>query len=249
MSIGFDRAGEWMRYSGVKNPGLAAIQHFNPPTERMLLILGHPRCGSTFAAEAASSVGLQIGHETLHEHGMSSWMFAVEDMRAPFGREYGLWPMSTSFKVIIHHLRDPFDAIPSIMSENRIELSMRYRTRHIEDIFGFDIAQLETQIDRAVASYLFWNKIIEMRRPKFWFRIEDDVEKLFEFLAVTFPDQVDLTRPRQPLKRANLHNDHFTKFGVVNKAVLEAKDWSKLNATLAASLRQFCEVYGYEYRL
>jgi hypothetical protein len=237
-----------VRRSGVPEPGLLAIKHFMRPTQRMLLILGHPRCGSAFAARAASSFGMEIGHEMMGRHGMASWMFAVDDLVAPFGRGYGLAPMNCSFKMVIQHLRDPFDAAPSIMIENKVGPSLVYRRQHIMDAFGFDITSLERPLDRAVASYLFWNKIVELRQPKFVFRIEKDLDRLGQFLHKEFGETVPLLQKRKMLEKANTFQEHFAKTGMSKPVVADA-DWSKLDETLAASLRQFCKIYGYEYRL
>jgi hypothetical protein len=237
-----------VRRGGLPEPGLLAIKHFIRPTERLLLILGHPRCGSSYAARAASSFGLEIGHEMMGKHGMASWMFAVDDLVAPFGRGYGLAPMNCSFKMVIQHLRDPFDAAPSIMIENKVDPSLVYRRQHILDAFGFDITRYENPLDRAVASYLFWNKIVELRKPKFVFRIEKDLDRLVLFLRKEFSNTVPLQQNRRKIEKSNTFQEHFSRTGMSKPVVADA-DWSKLDETLAASLRQFCKIYGYEYRL
>ena len=58
------------------------------PVSKKVVVIGHPRCGSGFAAHVLSSVGLDVGHEVMGENGISSWMFAVDDERCPFGPGY-----------------------------------------------------------------------------------------------------------------------------------------------------------------
>jgi hypothetical protein len=62
-------------------------------------------------------MGYNVGHENINEEGVSSWMLCVDDEKYPWGdikdkfRYY--------FENIIHVVRNPFDAIPSIILENK----------------------------------------------------------------------------------------------------------------------------------
>jgi hypothetical protein len=237
-----------MRFVGIASPGLGALRQYLRPQSRLLLVLGHPRCGSAYAAKLASSVGLDIGHEKMGEHGISSWMFAVPDLRAPFGTDYGGAPLNSRFNAVVHHLRDPFEAAASIMLENNVTVSFRYRRAHIEAEFGFDLFRYDLALDRAMASYLFWNKLCEVRAPHFTFRIEQDGDLLLDFLRKEFAGFLAPAETQQEIGKVNTYDDHFSKTGM-KKPNLSAGDWSKLDSSLREPLRQFCQTYGYEYRL
>lgn len=236
-----------MRYRGVTASGLAAIGYYQRPLTKCILFLGHPRCGSGYSAGLARAVGMDVGHEEMGEHGIASWMFAAQDLVAPFGTGPGAAPLNVTFHRTVHHLRNPFDAVPSIMTENNVTLSFRYRRAHVEDVFGFDLLRYDRALDRAVASYLFWNKLIELRRPNLTFRIEDQDKLLIDYLQSEFSHlatkSIELDKPPP----SNTFSDHFSKLGVT-KPALSSDDWSKLDRDLREPLRQFCKTYGYDCR-
>jgi hypothetical protein len=80
------------------------------------------------------------------------------------------------------------------------------------------------------------------------FRIEKDLDRLVLFLRKEFSNTVPLQQNRRKIEKSNTFQEHFSRTGMSKPVVADA-DWSKLDETLAASLRQFCKIYGYEYRL
>ncbi|MCU7375079.1 hypothetical protein PEC18_30745 [Paucibacter sp. O1-1] len=124
-----------------------------------------------------------VGHEQLLTDGICSWMFAVFD-QYPFAGNDGAKNRDFKyFEHIIHHVRSPLDAISSIIrDDNHSEISNGFRRKHIINKFDVDINQYECSIDKAVASYVYWNKIIENQNPHLTFRVEDQQTKLYEYL-------------------------------------------------------------------
>ena len=49
-----------------------------------ILVAGHPRSGTGYMAQLLSSMGLQVGHEVVREHGISHWQFAQKTDKVPY---------------------------------------------------------------------------------------------------------------------------------------------------------------------
>lgn len=134
-----------------------------------LVFLGHPRCGSASLAATLRSSGLQVGHEKLGLDGIVSWWHTGRRMPKTG------WPVLTpstrhSSRALIAgktflYLRNPRDAIPSIVLENeakgRENNSFRFRRHVLNENFGIDIGDLDAPL-AAAASYALWNRLAEM---------------------------------------------------------------------------------------
>jgi len=159
-----------------------------------LLFLGHPRCGSSSLAAGLSAAGLDIGHEKQGQDGMVSWWytgFKVPGAAWPLFVSRGkIWIVGKAF----HYLRDPRDAIPSIVLENeandRANNSFRYRRRLLKRRFDVDIGDLDAPA-AAATSYALWNRLAE--------DIATDGQVLVERpdLARAFPELVLDAFPRR----------------------------------------------------
>ncbi len=126
------------------------------------LFLGHPRCGSAALAAGLTEAGLPVGHERLEDAGMVSWWhtgFHAQGHR--FGKSSQTFP-ALNVGRILHYLRRPADALPSIEIENeqngRDNNSFRHRARVIKQTYGVDLAEL-TPPQAAAASYALWNRL------------------------------------------------------------------------------------------
>ncbi len=135
-----------------------------------VLFTGHPRCGSKAVAVGLRRAGLDIGHERFGADGVVSWWRAGgRNSKAKwpmFGlvsREHGGRELWIAGKVI-HYLRDPIAAIPSIILENeangRANNSFVFRKRKLQANFGIDISELDA-LSAAAVSYALWNQLAE----------------------------------------------------------------------------------------
>jgi len=100
------------------------------PVKKPILITSHPRCGTGYMAALCRAMGVQVGHETMLEDGISSWLFAVEGtqpwVEALNRKDY-------EFDYLIHVLRHPIDAVNSIAYiENTNRDSLQYRLQNLE---------------------------------------------------------------------------------------------------------------------
>jgi len=133
-----------------------------------VLFLGHPRCGSKALATGLRSAGLQIGSEDFGTDGVVSWWHTgrrLPDTSYPTftsgggkGNKREIWIAGKT----VHYIRDPRDAIPSIVLENeaqgRRNNSFIYRRQKLKQKFGIDIGQLDIGT-AATTSYALWNQL------------------------------------------------------------------------------------------
>lgn len=221
-------------------------QHIKHAIVRSVLCVGHPRCGSKYMSQLLGAFGLEVGHEKMEAQGISSWMFAVDDRWYPYAKDkYARSHRYSHFRHIIHHVRSPFDAIPSLIVENQhSETSFEFRRKHIRRYFDIDLVDLSL-IDAAVASFVYWNRIIELMNPNITIRIEDEQQRLLRYLKRRKLAQQDLevSCVEMPSQTVNTRKPYKGKF--INKPVLNESDWSNISDSLKRELRFFCRKNGY----
>ncbi len=220
-----------------------------------VLCLSHPRCGSSYASFLLTKLGLDVGHEKIGINGVSSWMLAVEDTDYPWG-DIGNKKKSGGinryyFANIIHVLRDPFSAIPSIILENQCSRnndSYFFRRRHLIKLLNIDLPEKpkkDNEINLAALSYLAWNKLICNRKPDLVFRIEHDHEKLVQFLLEknlinNIPHDFNLSCNTIMNANKKYIGVTYEKPEISKNEIIE-----KLHPEILSQLHNFLQQYGY----
>lgn len=226
----------------------------------MFIILGHPRCGTGFTASILQQYSLDIGHEKLGKDGISAWFLACKNDLPSFAT-YSL--NSTREQIdqidqndqskhqIIHCLRDPLYAIPSIyytetpLSRNSsscwyscMKESHEFRMRHL------GISNDAPLCDTVVKSFLGWNQLIEDDGVDLQFRIESpqELEKYLENMNYTrnvICEHKTNVNSRPQLKPTTKQ---------VTKSDLEDKlfEWNNVSSELLKELDSWCISHGYE---
>jgi GR25 family glycosyltransferase involved in LPS biosynthesis len=223
---------------------LRVERHIKHIFARDILIVGHPRCGTGFAANVLRQCGLDIGHESNGADGIASWMFAVED-HAP----YALAPLARNraalvWKRTILPVRNLADAAPSVIRENtHARPSYQYRRKHILTHFGIDLNDCGSELERALTSILKWIELAERLKPDFTFRIEDQGSELALYL-----DQSGLAPGARDiaLDLAPVNQDKAYRGTVYDKGEVSAEDWDAIPVSLREQAREYCRRYGYE---
>jgi hypothetical protein len=132
------------------------------------LFLGHPRCGSLALSKMLQTAGLRVGYEGPGPDGSVSWWHTgrhIANSRWP-SFAHGAHETREIWLAgrIFHYLRDPCEAIPSIVLENEIKArnnnSFRMRRAILRRRFGIDLAGLDAAT-AAATSYALWNRIAE----------------------------------------------------------------------------------------
>lgn len=220
--------------------------------QKYFLCIGHPRCGTKYISGLLTSFGYEIGHENMKKNGISSWMLAVISNTYPWGN-VGIdknKPFSVfNFKYIIHIVRNPFNAIPSIILENKYSArSYNFRKFHIKRELNIDLPiynsklNLIQDIEIAIKTYIYWNLICEKNKPSLVVKLEDSYNILKEFNTKNIKES-DLKIDK---------NETVNKFfggKKYNKPRIVISDYEKIHDSLKFELKQFCIKYNYNYIL
>ncbi len=209
-----------------------------PLAPKKFKVIGHPRCGSGFVAQFLKSKGYEIGHEKIAEDGISSWMQTVADLHVPWGETPH---PKQEFDWTIGHIRDPLSAIPSIMLENGEPNSFGFRRTHILHKLDVDIASYQTPLERAVASYVYWYKLVEAEASDGVLRIEDAEPEFSLIIGKTPISRRQLGEDVLPRAK---YNSTQAKYGLA-KPIVAPSAYLAIDNKLLTELRNLCETYYY----
>ena len=207
---------------------------------KMLRVVGHPRCASGYMATLFSACGVEIGHEIMLRDGIASWMHVVADRQIPYGDNA---TESVDFDHTVLCVRNPFDAIPSIILENSIEASFYFRRLHILRATGDNIAGYETAIARATASFLHWHDMAMELRPSVTFKVEEAETAVREWLARWHPG--GNFAEREATGVIGYNSTRMAKRFLIQKPELSEADWLDMPQKLIDGLLKFSSTYNY----
>jgi len=217
------------------------------PTQVSILIVGHPRCGTAYSADFCGGLGLGIGHEEIGIDGISSWMFAVDDRRTPYGRgQFGRRRRAVRWRHMVHAVRDLRSAAESVVIENRhAKASLRFRSKHIQRLFGVDLNGAGTDLERAIWSIVYWSRIIRAQDPSHVFRIEDGACGFVEFLTKSGLAKTVDTIPEVP--PSNVQKKYSNGFWgrAPSRPIYGNADWEGLESGTRELVEEYCSIYGY----
>lgn len=200
---------------------------------KKILGLGHPRTGTGYTSHMLKYFGFKVGHEIMKEDGIVAWQLAPilekkEDL--PFmHRCKDVFFDTYNWETIIYNIRNPKDSICSICYTETKTLNFRNR-----------IAKIETENNRvsmAIQSILYFDEVILNKNPNIIYRIEHDIDKLYEFLneryAIKWNDLIEIVAKDKKNKRK--HPD-----------LIELKDEiESVSDELKGKINSFCEKYNY----
>jgi hypothetical protein len=222
-----------------------------------LLVTGCGRSGTNYTTVLLRRCGIDVPHEHyVGADGISSWMFAVRGRSAPRGPA----PFCYEFDHVVHQVRNPLMAIPSITTFR--EESWEYIAQYI----AIDLS--DPPLLRAARYWIEWNEIVE-RRAELRIRIEDmpaAVLPLARLIGVhidpAFIPEVpkDINTRRHGIL-LNYIEHHLMRLGLVRRrawkerTILATKPqdqtdltWAnleRLDAELADRIRAKARLYGY----
>lgn len=218
-------------------------QHIKKIKHREFLCVGHPRCGTASMSKYLSTMGHEVGHEHMKRNGISSWMLAVDDINYPWG-DTNIDRKRFYFAHIIHIVRNPINAIPSIVLENKHSPNNKsyiFRRRHIKRQLNISLPPAKklinspelNQIEVAIKTFIYWNKICEQLNPDIVCKIED-LTPIQRF-------------NKRNVKTEQIHHNSSKKYGGVvhRKPSISPQIYEKINKQLLKKLNDFCTKYGY----
>ena len=201
------------------------------------LILGHPRCGTGYSAELFKSYGLNIGHERMGPDGISCWQYVIKDDLPNFSKKDldSKNRNQYSFDKMVHTIRDPFTALPSIY---HTETPSGANPKHWAYKFMVQSHNWRKQklnlsdentFEFVAQSFLKWNELIENDIPDILLKIEshDNIISYFE-------NELELKKIKGVDKSYNSRK-YDNKF-----------KWDKITDSTLLLLDNFCDKYQYK---
>jgi len=197
-----------------------------------ILGVGHPRTGTKYTAKLLQSWGLDVGHEEWKKDGIVAWQALIPQAEGRIKQSNRLPYMTQNLKleliqpkVIIHTLRDPRTAIPSI---TKTEIgSLEWRS------LWTPFTSQNSSIENTILSIVYTDLRIEGFFPeRFSYKIETEAEKLHQHLETLFDLKPQETAPS---KQTNKKRDY-------DKSV----DWDSVRPRFRELINQYSLKYGYE---
>ena len=164
----------------------------------MIVGLGHPRCGTGFAANLLQQNGLDVRHEAIGADGIISWMQVAKRRAGPWGDTLAEYPAGSKLFLVA---RSPWAALNSVATENQQTRSIGFRSQLIWERRGVDLFVWDNQtagkdiydfFGWAVMSMAYWydiclEEIATAETPGVVFRIERSADDavLGDFLGRT----------------------------------------------------------------
>lgn len=144
--------------------------------KKLILGIGHPRTGTGYTHLIMNSWGLKVGHEAMQRDGVVAWQ--LTDKKGPWEFIDTVKPGDVyDWQHIIYNVRNPKDAIPSIIyTENQNEASTKFRKTK------FNINLDGNPVEAAIRSIVRFDQLIRRRKPNLTFRIEDQADVLYKYL-------------------------------------------------------------------
>ncbi|MEP3347403.1 MAG: hypothetical protein ABJN34_07690 [Litoreibacter sp.] len=179
---------------------------------RKIIGLGHPRCGTGFTSYLLSAAGLKIGHERRHADGNVSWLSVSERSVTPWGNGHHRPLKDTDY--VFCAVRSMVAAIPSVMAENRVEGSLKFRRDILMNYYGIDITNgkdvPQNEISVALAGMTLWYELCLTKKPEFIFRIDrpEDDEKLNHHFNIEVSRSSISKRNSRPKLKQDINFSH-----------------------------------------
>ena len=197
-----------------------------------ILGIGHPRTGTKYTAKLLQSWGLDVGHEEWRKDGIVAWQALISPEESAIKASNRMPYMQQNikidlvhFKQVIHSIRDPKTAIPSIVKTEVGSLSWRS--------LWVPFSSTNTPVENAILSIVYTDLRIEGFYPdRFTYKIESEADQLFTHLSQSF----ELTESERPSKSTNKKRDYKT----------EDIDWH-IRPRFRQLIDQYCDKYNYPH--
>jgi hypothetical protein len=188
-----------------------------------LIIIGCGRSGTTYTSKKLKSLGIDIGHERLKKHGISSWYLVSDQKKVPIGPNFKqIEKLGFPF---VHQVRNPLNAISSMQAISWI--SFKFLSNEIPIDFKND-----SKILKAMKCWYYWNLKAETKAV-FTYQIEKFDQNLDELLELgKFP---------HPKEKFNID----TKTNSREHTDLSWDDLSKEDDELSTKIKKLAIKYGY----
>lgn len=197
-------------------------------TNYKILGVGHPRTGTGYSSKLINSFGLDVGHEELRKDGLVAWPLVI-----PFNKFQNGYPWvrprinygELNFETVIYNTRDPKNSIPSIVFTEGPSLNDRRKI--------VDFSKTINEVEMAILSIVTFDEVIKERFPNhFYYRVENEQEKLYDFLSKKYDLKNNYNLP------SSEYNTRKHRIGKI--------DYSIVRPEYGEMINEYCNKYGYE---
>jgi hypothetical protein len=187
------------------------------------LITGCGRSGTSYISNLLTSLGLDIGHETMGKDGIASWLLAVNTDLVPWGPP----PKLFTFKTVIHQIRNPLDTISSLQTFS--DIAWQFICNHIP------ASHDEPLLLKCAKYWHYWNLSTE-RVAQWSYRIED-INEVFDELCFRVGVPANRGILRITPTDVNTRKQQYRK--------VSWKDIAAIDRNLALAIQEQSVRYGY----
>ncbi len=185
-----------------------------------IIIIGHPCCGSAELAEICTAFGCDVGYSRWEKDGIASLTLVVDGTSLRVENKY-----------LIHHVRNPLQALPDIIEEDQNGDSYDYRKQILQRKYKINLDNY-SPLNKAALSFILWNNMIAEQKPGLVVRVEDAAEPLKQYARNCLG--------------WNLKDVNLSKYGRRVSPQLESFDaWSSLRSDVRNFLDDWCSKYNY----
>jgi len=199
----------------------------DPEIERLVLITGCGRSGTTFISRALTGAGLDVRHEYLGKDGSASWYMNVENANAPYGCSS---TVGLRFTHIFHQVRHPLKTIASINYSSHAS-SFAYVAAYVPEI---DLIH-DSRLVQTAKYWYYWNLLAEAK-AEWRYRIED-IDLVWDEIGQRLGVYLDPSVLSQLSRKTNTRGDT----GKLTWKQLKAN----IPADLFADIQSMALRYGY----
>lgn len=194
-------------------------------------------------ATVLSSNGLICGHERLERDGMVSWWHTgnhLDGFEFKNGKNH---PSNFSVDVIGHYIRNPIDAVPSILIENeysgRKNNSFKFRCMLLRRWYGVELSDMDP-LAAAATSYALWNdKAASISVLDSAIKVESpNLSQLIEKLPANSE-----CRERDMTVEPPRLNTTDVKFGIKKEKYSKLEILKSVNGDTKKSLQRYFDLY------
>ena len=168
---------------------------------KQFVIIGCPRSATGYASKFFQHNGLQVGHEILGKHGISSWCIVPGGDHKLFGPSFNEVIQKCPENKIYHQVRNPVDTINSLMTISK--QSMDYIASFIS------LPETYTKLQKCMLIWMEWNRMAEEMASTTYFI--EDINKIFWGFC-PYRDKKYNHRDHPEFTAVDLKNEDYTLF-------------------------------------
>lgn len=195
----------------------------------MIAVIGCGRSGTKYFSVLMKNFGLNIGHEKLEKHGISSWCIVPDSNISIFGPSFS--DLEHLHIPVVHQIRDPLNTISSTLTF--MNFSWIFIQRFIP------ISKMDSTLLKSMKYWYYWN-LMAQKKAVYSYQIENIKNEIDRI--------IDIGDFRQIISGDKNTVDETSK--KINSRPHENLSWEELeneDEYLASKIYELAIGFGYDY--